>query len=186
MKILSIDVDWIQSGLHVEQLNKVFFNAVKDVKKIVFADHHHLITTELQDYNNIILHNIDHHHDIVYNDEQVVNIKENEIKSPHWVGNLLYQGRLKQYYWYKNVNSQFIRDGFFGEQLLLENECLFNYYENLNELDNIPFDMMFLCKSPFYTPGEFQLVYNIYTDYIKYHHSDKLKEVITRTNVHNY
>ena len=56
----------------------------------------------------------------------------------------------------------------------------------LNELDNIPFDMMFLCKSPFYTPGEFQLVYNIYTDYIKYHHSDKLKEVITRTNVHNY
>ena len=59
MKILSIDVDWIQSGLHVEQLNKVFFNAVKDVKKIVFADHHHLITTELQDYNDIILHNID-------------------------------------------------------------------------------------------------------------------------------
>jgi len=185
MKILSIDIDWVQSGLHVEQLNKVFFTKVKDVSEIVFSDHHHLICDALKD-ENIILHNIDHHHDIVYKDEHIENIKNNQIKSSHWIGNLIYQKKVKEYHWYKNINSQFIRDGYFGEKLLLDNDITFKYYEKLDNIMNEKFDLLFICKSPFYTPGEFQLLHNTYFDYCKINHNDKVKEIERRINVHNY
>lgn len=185
MRILSIDVDWVQSGLHVDQLNKVFFTKVNEVSEIVFGDHHHLITENIKS-DNVILHNIDHHHDIVYKDDQVENIKNNIIKSPHWIGNLIHQKKIKEYHWYKNINSQFIRDGYFGEKLLLENDVEFKYYENLDNLINQKFDLLFVCKSPFYTPGEFQILHNTYLEYCRISHSDKVKEIERRINVHNY
>ena len=62
--VLTIDLDWLQSHFHLKKLNELFYDKVKNAKKIVFSKHHHMIVKELINQNNIVLHNIDHHHDI--------------------------------------------------------------------------------------------------------------------------
>ena len=79
--VLSIDIDWCQSHFHWEKLNKVFYDNVGKVKKIAFGKHHHQIIPHIIKENNIVLHNIDHHHDIQYEDCLVDFIGNNKTKN---------------------------------------------------------------------------------------------------------
>ena len=78
--VLSIDIDWCQSHFHIEQMNKVFYENMCTAKRIVFSHHHHQIVPEIIHEDNIVLHNIDHHHDIQYDDWQVNDIEKVYIK----------------------------------------------------------------------------------------------------------
>ena len=45
--VLTIDLDWLQSHFHLKKLNELFFDKVRNAKKIVFSKHHHMIVKEL-------------------------------------------------------------------------------------------------------------------------------------------
>ena len=77
-----------------------------------------MIVKELINHNNIVLHNIDHHHDICYKDWQVSDIKRGRVTHACWVGNLLFERRLSKYYWYKNDNSKVLSVDNFGGNIL--------------------------------------------------------------------
>ena len=93
--VLSIDLDWCQSHFHLKQLNRLFYSKIDKAKKIVFGRHHHQIMFDLMNRENIVLHNIDHHHDVQYEDFQIPDIVDNGI-STHgcWVGNLIHLGKI--------------------------------------------------------------------------------------------
>ena len=76
MNILSIDCDWVRSpeqAIELVRLCKHF----QHNENVYFIKEHQTCANYIKPGDT--LYNIDHHHDIVYNDEQVVNIKENEI-----------------------------------------------------------------------------------------------------------
>jgi len=165
--LLSIDLDWLQSGYHLKELNKLFFDKVKYTKKIIFGNHHHIILEDLKQIKNINLYNIDHHHDIVYKDWQVNDIKINRSSHGCWIGNLLEQNRVKKYHWFKNFNSVPVQESYYSEELLLRNSVEFFTFENLYELEFINFDHIFVCKSAEYTYKEFVGTYDVYLDFCK-------------------
>ena len=103
--VLSIDIDWCQSHFHLNKLNRLFYDKIGKAKKIVFAKHHHQIIPEVVNENNIILHNIDHHHDIQYEEWQIPDIENGKATHGCWVGNLMDFNKIKEYYWYNNLDS---------------------------------------------------------------------------------
>src|SRR6056300_819658 len=119
--LLSIDLDWLKTGNQLKELNKLFFDKVKSVKKIIFGNHHHIILEDLKNLKDIHLYNIDDHHDIASEPWHVNDIKNNISTHGCWVGNLVEQNRIKKYHWIKNFNSVPSRPGFYDEELLLRN-----------------------------------------------------------------
>jgi CRISPR/Cas system-associated endoribonuclease Cas2 len=174
--LLSIDLDWIQSSHHVKELNKLFFNKIKYAKKIIFANHHHSILFGLENIEKINLYNIDHHHDICYSSWQKNDI-ENKIASHGcWVGNLLEEGKIIKYHWFKNFNSDPIKDTDDSEKLILKNKIEFLQDEYLEGLQNINFEHIFVCKSVEYISNDFKQIFEVYKDVCNYFFPEKFYE----------
>ena len=175
--VLTIDLDWLQSHFHLKKLNELFYSKVKNAKKIVFSKHHHMIVKELINHNNIVLHNIDHHHDICYKDWQVSDIKRGRVTHGCWVGNLIFERRLKKYYWYKNGNSDVLSVDNFGGNLMMDTDLPFYVEEELHEAEYISnYDLIFVCSSPEYMNEQYSIVYDMYKDMCKDLYKAKTKE----------
>ena len=147
--VLSIDIDWIQSYHHLEKLNKVFFSNVNNAKKILFGKHHHQILLDLVDHNNIVIHNIDNHHDICDQDWQLPKIKDGNGYHGCWVGSLMYENKLREYYWYNNSDSEALMLDHFGAQLITEKGIKYVVNDKLN-IPSMDYDLIFVCLSPEY------------------------------------
>jgi len=185
-KVLTIDLDYIKSGIHLREVNELFFDKVKTSKKVVFGKHHHLIIRDLWDKNDIVLHNVDNHHDIYYIDWQRTDIQNNKSSHGCWVGNLLHSRKLKSYTWYKNIDSTPIKPNEYGAELLLSYPVEFNVNDdNLTEASYLEYDYLFVCDSPEYMVESFKTVYNIYRDYCKINHPEKFKEARITPDVAN-
>lgn len=186
-KVLTIDLDWLQSHFHLKKLNDLFFNKIKDAKKIVFSKHHHMVVSELINQNNIILHNIDHHHDICYKDWQVGDIKRGRVTHGCWVGNLLFERKLLKYYWYKNFNSNTLSIDNFGGNLMMDVDLPFYIEEELYEAEYVnDFDLIFVCSSPEYMIKEYSTVYDTYKDICNDKYKSKTKETRLTPDLPDY
>jgi hypothetical protein len=147
--VLSIDIDWIQSYHHLEKLNKVFFSNVNNAKKILFGKHHHQILLDLVDHNNIVIHNIDNHHDICDHDWQMPKIIDGYGYHGCWVGSLMYENKLKEYYWHNNLDSEPVILDHFGAELITERRVKYVVDDKLN-IPTMDYDLLFVCLSPEY------------------------------------
>tara|TARA_B100000287_G_C20482892_1_gene721865 strand:+ start:45 stop:659 length:615 start_codon:yes stop_codon:yes gene_type:complete len=186
MNVLSIDLDWLQypSRYQLEKLNRLFFTKVGRAKKIVFARNHHSIIMDLINENNITLHNIDHHHDIQYVDWQQADIEQGKVTHGCWVGNLLFEGRLKEYYWYNNLNSHLLtplgEDGQtkgFSEEILLRRNTHFSIEDDLEKAWLInDYDLVFVCLSPEYLDVQWRCMYETYFHYCDVKHKEKTEK----------
>ena len=162
--VLSIDIDWCQSQFHLNKLNQLFYNKIDKAKRIVFAKHHHQIIPEIVDENYIILHNIDHHNDIQYEEWQKEYIQTGISTSGCWVGNLIQYNKLKKYYWYKNLDSH-VKFTDFTNKLIINNRLPFSIEEELTEAENIDsYDLIFVCNSPEWTSDAWNVLYRSYFD----------------------
>ena len=179
-KVLSIDIDWIQSYHHLEELNKIFFYNVDNAKKILFGKHHHQILTDLVDHNNIVIHNIDNHHDICDQDWQLPKIKDGNGYHGCWVGSLMYENKLREYYWYNNSDSEPLMLDHFGAQLITEKGIKYVVNDKLN-IPSMDYDLIFVCHSPDYIPPAFHSLYESYLDCcaILYGSKSKMTELLT-------
>ena len=153
MKILSIDVDWLLPGsrYHLKELNNLFFTKCETAKEIAFGRYHHQILQcpQLLQSNNIILHNIDHHHDLVYEPWQEKGIREGVASHGAWIGNLIYDNKIAEYWWYKNSDSDVIRPESFlaGSMMMRQPPVNFMIEETLEHAWRLDYDLIFVSLS---------------------------------------
>ena len=184
-KVLSIDLDWLQSHFHLKNLNALFFDKVKTAKRIVFSKHHHTILNELHDKNNISLHNIDHHHDICYQESQQTCITEGRATYACWVGYLIYSKKLNEHYWYKNGDSSVLdpeqshnSSQYFFTNIIIHNELPYHVVEDLTHAQSVDtYDLMFVCSSQEYSNIQYSVVYDIYKDMCNDYYKFKTFEI---------
>ena len=179
MKILSIDVDWLLPGsrYHLKELNNLFFTKCETAKQIAFGRYHHQILQcpQLLQSNNIILHNIDHHHDLVYEDWQEKGIREGIATHGAWIGNLIYDNKIAEYWWYKNLDSDVIRpESFLAHSMIIREPKMYFYIEEtLEEAWKLDYDLIFVSLSQETLDSKLFCVYDTYIDYCKYKYEEK-------------
>ena len=166
-KVLSIDLDWVQSHFHLEKLNTLFFDKINTTERIVFAKHHHAIINELCNKDNILLHNIDHHHDICYQDWQESGMQTGRATHACWVGNLIYSKKLNEYHWYKNGDSEVLDPDhppqIFFTNLMIDTNLPYHIREDLTQAESTDtYDLIFVCSSPEYIKNQYSSVYVVY------------------------
>ena len=165
--VLSIDIDWCQSHFHLNKLNRLFYDKIGKAKKIVFAKHHHQIIPEVVNENNIILHNIDHHHDIQYEEWQIPDIENGKATHGCWVGNLMDFNKIKEYYWYNNLDSNMNFTDYVSRFVVSTNLPFF-IEEELSKAEEIEsYDLIFVCHSPDYVTSSWGVLYQSYFDCCK-------------------
>ena len=186
MKILSIDVDWLLPGsrYHLGELNNLFFTKCETAEQIAFGRYHHQILQcpQLLQSNNIILHNIDHHHDLVYEDWQERGIREGIASHGAWIGNLIYDNKIAEYWWYKNLDSDVIRPESFLASSMMSRQppVSFMIEETLEEAWRLDYDLIFVSLSQETLDKKLYCVYDTYIDYCKYKYEEKT--VVARIN----
>ncbi len=186
MKILSIDVDWLLPGsrYHLKELNNLFFAKCETAKEIAFGRYHHQIlqAPQILQSNNIILHNIDHHHDLVYEDWQEQGIKEGVATHGAWIGNLIFDNKIAEYWWYKNSDSDVIRPESFLAASMLSIQPPVHFYieETLEAAWRLDYDLIFVSLSQETLDKKLYCVYDTYIDYCKYKYEQKT--VVARIN----
>jgi len=179
VKILSIDVDWLLPGsrYHLKELNNLFFTKCETAKQIAFGRYHHQILQcpQLLQSNNIILHNIDHHHDLVYEDWQEKGIREGIATHGAWIGNLIYDNKIAEYWWYKNLDSDVIRpESFLAHSMIIREPKMYFYIEEtLEEAWKLDYDLIFVSLSQETLDKKLYCVYDTYIDYCKYKYEEK-------------
>ena len=186
MKILSIDIDWLLPGsrYHLRELNNLFFTKCETAEQIAFGRYHHQIlqVPQILQSNNIILHNIDHHHDLIYQVWQEKNIREGIATHGHWIGNLIYDNKIAEYYWYKNLNSEVISPGSFLVSSIIRRQPQMKYSieETLEGAWKLDYDLIFVSLSQETLDKELYCVYDTYLDYCNYKYQEKT--VVARIN----
>lgn len=104
---------------------------------------------QLQPEQKVNIYNIDHHHDLGYEDSPC------SINCSNWVNALNQSGHLNTYHWIGNNNSQNPS----REQI----QNLNNYISSndIYMLQNIKFDKIFIATSPCWIPKKFHTLNNI-------------------------
>ena len=183
-KVLSIDLDWLQSHFHLKNLNALFFDKVKTAERIVFSKHHHAIINELSNKDNILLHNIDQHHDICYQDWQKSEMQTGRATHGCWVGNLIYERKLNEYHWYKNGDSQLLRTHhppqIFFTDLMIDTNLSYHMREDLTLAESTDiYDLIFVCSSSENSmiKKQYSSVYDVYKHMCETYHRSKTFEI---------
>lgn len=116
--------------------------------KIYFINNHDRLLNYLPNHETFNLINIDHHHDLGYDDD---NEDVSEITCANWVYKLYEWNKIDTYTWINNFNSKFPKN----EKLKLINYDLELEYYDINLIPDINY--VFICLSspwipPYYIP----------------------------------
>lgn len=120
---------------------------------IYVAYNHKMIIDFLSNVDIVDIINIDHHHDLGYPPEE--NEKDN---CANWAKQLLKSGKMKNYIWAKNFNSQLPVDSI-KEELESYNCIIADFNELKDRIVNMKFDKIFLCISPEWVPPYYQQLF---------------------------
>ena len=88
-----------------------------------------------------------------------------------WVGNLIYENKLKEYYWLNNLNSEHLNEDSFASQLVDRKKIVYIADDHLDIPEEIEYDIIFVCLSAEYLRDEFgpcdtwKGIYQTYFDY---------------------
>lgn len=142
-----------------EKVTAFLINIFKSFPKenITFINDHNQIAHLLKDATDVDLCNIDHHHDICYDDLTV----SSRIILPdvgNWVKYLYDRNIITHYTWINNPNSIFPDDDI--EDYYLDE----NYeFQQINLLQIIgKFDKLIICHSPQWVPTNYDALWNIW------------------------
>lgn len=134
--------------------------------KIIFIENHEEVISHLKLYENYSdmtfnLTNIDFHHDVFYNTDDIAISKYFEKYScANWVGHLAVNNKLDSLLWVKAPNSE----SDFLSSFNIEEFCNFNI-ESINSVEqsfmNKKYDYIFICLSPQWVPYKLHHLYDI-------------------------
>ena len=120
---------------------------------IYVAYNHKMIIDFLSNTNDVNIINIDHHHDLSYCLD-----KDNKDNCANWAERLFKNGKMKNYIWAKNINSQLPIDDI-QEKLKSYNYIIADFNELKGRIINMKFDKVFLCMSPEWVPPYYQQLF---------------------------
>lgn len=132
-----------------EYLTRFLMKAIQkvDAKNVYFIESHETITNFLNE-NSVDLWNIDHHHDIFYEDEEDVTLPLLTCTCGNWVKYLFDRKKVRKYTWIGNDNSikpdDEVEKHYPHEEKRLKET-------NLNKLTE-QVDILFICRSPEWVP----------------------------------
>ena len=197
MNVLSIDIDWIMEpsiqayndfiytnnglslddillrhmpGISVEadfskylKIVRLLLKNIKEAQQTGWAQRHDDIVyfLDLKDNQKINLFNVDHHHDINYSDIRPDN-KYFKLNCGNWIDYLASKNQINMYTWISNKTSIPPDD-----QLL---QALPNYIEckDIDMLDNMTFDKIFVSCSPEWIPKKYHPLSDAITSIIDF------------------
>ena len=157
-------------------LTQFIIKCIKKLPKdhIFFIDDHDGVvdlfdTNLIKPMENFTIFNIDFHHDIAYDEDDIKN-KINDLDCSNWVKYIYehYKHYFNQYIWINSEESADYDDyhSFFSKKMIIHN---INQY-NLDALVQSA-DVLFICKSEEWVPTEQQFLYdvweNIYNEFAK-------------------
>ena len=126
-------------------------------EKVFFVSHHRSAGTLLDGQTNVALTNIDHHHDVGYENVRAIT----RLAAPHdgdWVKYLKDKNVLESYTWIGNSNSFYPKD---------ELEHYIDASMEVKQVDlfaSVPqVDMLIICNSPEWIPEQYQTLWDIWT-----------------------
>ena len=123
-------------------------------KDIYIAFGHENIHDFLSEDTNISLYNVDHHHDMGYPQGDNDTAALDQVNCANWVYHLHKENKLQSYTWIHNVNS--IHSGSDIEEF-----CPYIHTTDLDILENIEFDKIFLCASWEWVPLKYEPLFDI-------------------------
>ena len=164
----------------------------KHSDKVYFADNHDTILNHIeQDYHSLdkklqqntkyTIVNVDHHHDIYYSEAQAREVDLYNLVSPgDWLWYLDKTGLCDEYHWIGNDNSMLWKDicGT-GAPKALQNGGHYKSLKDFRKAYNTPkFDLMYVCKSPHWTPDMYFDYFDILKDMAEKYFNKTFKQDI--------
>lgn len=146
----------LKADLYIyEFLTRIIGKVFNKINKndVYFISEHHNIVKLIQE-KEIILYNIDHHHDLGYSEVSNLKSKPN---CGNWVKFLWNQGKIKEYYWFHNSNSELPYRQKDKEIVTKESEL-----SEINSEMFADFDKIILCNSPQWIPVEYQSLFQLW------------------------
>ena len=142
-------------GLHYQHLTKYILSLTQVLKKeqIIIIQNHEQVLDLISTDEQIVLTNIDHHHDIEYEHDT-----DNNITCGNWVKQLYLRNQCQSYFWIHNGNS--ILPPKTNEHYITSHIDLRDY--DLATL--MPPDMLILCLSAPWIPPEYQCLFLAWLD----------------------
>lgn len=161
-KYLSIDLDWVKSSQQLELLNKIIFSG--RINKFKFGHQHNSIYEYYKSKKDVVLYNVDDHHDMQTN-------IMNTVSECTWVHHLILNNIVKEYHWIKNLSSIPFKGN--SKDILLKH-YVFQTYDDYEFLLDIDFEEAFICLSPEYLDPQLNL-YPLFKTYINYCEINKIE-----------
>lgn len=112
---------------------------------IYIAYNHKTIVNFLQNDNDLVIYNIDHHHDLGYGNLVSKDETLNNLNCGNWAKYLFDNNQLKKYVWLKNNNSINPSEDL-KKDYNYEIESFIDYIHK--DFFNINFDKVYICLSP--------------------------------------
>lgn len=162
MNILSIDCDWVRSPEQAIELVRLCKHYQHN-ENVYFIKEHQTCANYIKSGDT--LYNLDHHHDLGYNEWQSQN--NGILGRANWIRTLIQKNMLHGYVWIKNYDSHTHEDVF---EITKEIQR-FNWFDDTSSLYNKDFDRIVVCESFCTTPEPYRILFNI------------LKEVFERYEV---
>lgn len=134
---------------NLDTYNKIsvwLYNTAKIISEdnIVFIESHEQILNHIPDNEKFFLINIDHHHDLGYDNEEKIILEKKDVNCGSWGRYLLNNNLINAFIWIGNKNSdKFGSDG-----------AAYHYIDNFN-LDNLKADKIIICLSPDWVPNQY-------------------------------
>ena len=147
---------------HYQKLVNLIMQLSKGIKysNICVSFSHEHIGKFLKDEDNLEIVNIDHHHDLGYDENEDFS----KCHCANWAYYLFKQGKIINYTWLNNDNSDIIPP--------LRNESCFStdYFYNITETTYIDRfgqpDKIFICLSPEWVPKQYHALFYLMLDLI--------------------
>jgi hypothetical protein len=164
--ILSVDLDWIQHWSQERQVLDLCLSNFQNADKIIFIKAHHHILNYFIEGEKYSIDNIDHHHDINY--DQKDGYHYNWFREGNWIYYLLTRKMLNRYHWVHNHNSLYGSH----QAELMRDIPEYNFSTDINTMHNKNYNWIVICESFDYqqTSNFYEQLKMICNEY----HKDKL------------
>lgn len=115
----------------------------------------------IKNNERIRVFNIDHHHDLGYNDDKLDELMNHDVYDcTNWVEWLYRKGHLEEYTWVKSPNS----DTGFSKDFNVNMVSYQEFEKEIGKLKGGNIDEIFFCLSPQWVPYEYHHLYKLISD----------------------
>ena len=142
MNVLTIDCDWAKTHEKFLQLIRLSLDKYSTADELIFIREHHQAYPFIQ--KGDVLYNIDHHHDLGYENNHLTIEKQGVYGPANWVYALIYQKIIAEYHWIANIDSDYY---FLDIENKMNGVKAFTRELTLDKIHPLSFKKIIICES---------------------------------------